>query len=211
MARLSARIKASGSRDRKTARSLAAAAAKGIDLDSTGIEDLLALLHFEDAGDRRGQRRRRLPRRGRQGRQLAVEVKAGLARERGDNPLSLFNALRSAQGTWVAIPFMFRCANRDLDGTVRILYAGTRPVRLALEVRAHPGGAAWGFALSQEAVSAACGSSVAATGPAGGPAKKWRTCAQNCKATASKLTILSIETFLFDGYSAEGSGVDLLG
>ncbi len=208
VARAVARMRAAGGRERKTARSLAAAAAKGIDVDSPGIEDLLALLSFEDAGEREGYRRRRLPRRGRQ---LAAEVKSGLARERGDNPLSLFNALKSAQGTWVAIPFFFTYANHDLAGTARILYAGTRPVRLAVEVRAHPGGSSWGFALSDAGgvrrLRVFCESEAGRRRARDGIAEL-RAKLQN---HGVEVDDSISDTLLFDGYSADSGGVDLLG
>jgi hypothetical protein len=207
-ARLAQRLRGSGGREGRTARTLAAAAAKGIDLDSPGIEELLALLHFEDAGDRSGYRRHRLPRRRDD---LAAEVKAGIERDRGDNALSLFNALRSEQGTWVALPFLFRHGGRDLSGTARILYQETRPVRLALEVRAHPGGSAWGFALplrgGARRLRVFCGSE-----------RGRRRARAEIGDLRGKLQNHGVEvddsindTLAFDGYTAEGGGVDLLG
>ena len=208
LAKVRARVRSFGGPARKTARTLAVAAAKGIDPDSPGLEDLLAVLHFEDSGRRGGHRGPRLPRRRRA---AAAAVRDGLARERGDSPLALFNALSSAVGTWVAIPFVFRCGSRDLVGTARFLYAGSTPVRLALEVSAAAGGPGWGFALSER----------------GGGRRLQIYCASEegrrralslVPTLRAKLQNHGVniddsinETRLFDGYSGEGSAVDLLG
>jgi hypothetical protein len=146
--RARARLRTLAGEERKTARGLAVAVGKGIDPDSPGLEGLFSLLHFEDDSGRGGYRRRRLPRRESE---QAAAVKSELARGRGDNALSLFNALRGdrrGQGTWVVVPFAFHYEGRDLEGTVRLLYAGTRPVRMALDVK---GAASWGFLVEEQA------------------------------------------------------------
>ncbi len=208
VARAAGRLRALGGRQRKTARSLAAAAAKGIDPDSPGIEELLAALAFEDSGERGSYRRRDLPRRRQD---LAAGVRSGLARGGDEDSLSLFNALRSEQGAWVAIPFLFRYLDRDLAGTVRLLYVGDRPVRLALEVRSVPGSSAWGFVLSDHAgarrLKVFCGSD-----------RGRRQALKRIGELRTKLQNHGVEVDdsisdvrLFDGYSAEEGGVDLLG
>jgi hypothetical protein len=145
--RIAARLRTLAGPERKNARTLAIAEARGIDPDSPGIDALLALLHFEENPDRGRYRRRQLP----PGEDdQASAVKAELAREPADDALGLFNALRPADrgaGHWIAIPFSFRYEGRDLCGTARFLYQGPfpRPLRVALDVR---GRRQWGFALS---------------------------------------------------------------
>jgi hypothetical protein len=222
--RISTRLRGLAGSDRKNARTLAIAAARGIDPESAGLEALLALLHFEDNPDRGGYRRRRMPRGRREPGEpgepgepeQAEAVRSELARESGDDALGLFNALRPAgneAGHWIAIPFSFNHEGRDLCGTARFLLerpSSPRPVRMALEIR---GRSLWSFALS---------------GPSGarrlevfaedGGAR--RRAVRSLAALRAKLQNHGVEVddsisdaSLFDGYStARASGrVDLVG
>ena len=211
LGRVTARMRALSGPRQKTARGLAVAVGKGIDPDSPGISELFSVLHFEDSEDRGGYRRRRLPRRESE---QAAAVKGELARGRGESSLALFNALRSDAGTWVAVPFSFHYGIHELEGTARFLYVGSRPVRLALDVR---GASSWSFLLSERSGERRLQVFCAA---AGGGDRRVRRARAGLAGLRAKLQNHGVEVDdsisdarLFDGYSAEPgeAGVDLMG
>ncbi len=212
LARARARLRTLAGPERKSARGLAVAVGKGIDPDSPGLDGLFSLLHFEDDSGRGGYRRRRLPRRESE---QAAAVRGELSRGRGDNALSLFNALRGderGQGTWVAVPFAFEYEGRDLQGTARLLYVGARPVRLALEVN---GSASWGFLLEERAgrrrLRIFCEDQGALPRRRARAALAWLREKLHNHGVEVDDTVGDARAF--DGYSAEraGGAVDLLG
>jgi hypothetical protein len=108
----------------RAARLAAAAAEKGIDLASTGLDRLLALLSLGEkgGGDPRRWRGRPFPRSAAELRESAAGVDAG--ETAGHDSLQVFNHARGQSPSWVVVPFRFTGGGSEVAGTMKFLYDG---------------------------------------------------------------------------------------
>lgn len=119
--RMKAVLSRSGLDQRKAARIAATLVDKKIDLASSGLEALMALLAFGEkgGGDPRRFRGRPLPNTAAELRKLVAALPAADAAPAG---LQVFNHSRGGSPTWVVVPFLFTTGEERIAGTMKFLY-----------------------------------------------------------------------------------------
>jgi len=120
----------------KGARLIATLIDKGIDPTSRGIDALLGMLSFGEAGggDPRRYRGRPLPTTPRGVKEFAASLT--VAGADAPDALQAFNHRKGRAQTWVIVPFVFDADRERMAGTIKILYDPflARPLRLSLTV-----------------------------------------------------------------------------